>query len=123
MPDKLEALLGRLRKENDAPILLYTIPNFHNPTGVTLSADRRASIVELAHRYNVLIVEDDVYRDLMFSGTVPPSMFACAEGMKALYIGSFFKTLAPGLRLTYSFAALEEIEMAVRILAEVISRP
>jgi 2-aminoadipate transaminase len=91
-------LLERL-KPSGAPLLLYTIPNFQNPSGVTLSESRRREILALARQYNVLIVEDDVYRDLYFDAAPPPSFLALADGVEVLQIGSFSKTLGPAFRL------------------------
>lgn len=95
----VEALSAILKRLPAPPRLLYTIPNFHNPTGVTLSEDRRIRIIELAQQYGFTIVEDDVYRDLAFDAVVPPSFFTLAGGRQAIQIGSFSKTVAPGLRL------------------------
>ncbi len=81
------------------PLLLYVIPNFQNPSGITLAAERRRPLLALAERHNLLLIEDDVYRDLAYEGTVPPSLFALDGGRRVLRIGSFSKILAPGLRL------------------------
>src|SRR5690606_32787408 len=64
MVDQLAALLDELSREGRAPRFLYTIPTFHNPTGATLSLDRRRALVDLAAERGLLIVEDDVYREL-----------------------------------------------------------
>ncbi len=98
----VEALAGRLAdldRRGECARLLYVIPNFQNPSGITLAADRRPAVLELAARYNLLVVEDDVYRDLAYEGQVPPSLFALDGGRRVLRIGSFSKILAPGLRL------------------------
>lgn len=63
-----------------APKLLYTVPNFHNPTGIMLSEARRHEIIRLARQYGFLIVEDDVYRDLSFENNIPASFYALAHG-------------------------------------------
>src|SRR5258708_20420367 len=99
IPTELEKRMLQLPSSANFPSILYTIPNFHNPTGSTLPEARRREIVELARRYNFLIIEDDVYRDLSFDGAVPASFFALANGRQVFSIGSFSKTLAPGLRL------------------------
>ena len=97
--EALEAQLAALRQEGKPPKLLYTIPNFQNPAGVTLPTARREAILRLAREHGFLIVEDDVYRDLSFEGDVPPSFYALANGQGVLRIGSFSKILAPGLRV------------------------
>ncbi|MEO8608516.1 MAG: PLP-dependent aminotransferase family protein [Chloroflexota bacterium] len=111
--EALQALLESPSATQNPPNLLYTIPNFHNPTGFTLSAERRFQILELACQYNLTIVEDDVYRDLAFESPNPPSFYALAGGMNAIQIGSFSKTLAPGLRLGWVVASAELIQSFV----------
>lgn len=97
--DALADRLAALAHRGERARLLYIIPNFQNPTGLTLAADRRPAVLDLAGRYNLLVVEDDVYRDLAYEGQVPPSLFALDGGQRVLRIGSFSKILAPGLRL------------------------
>ncbi len=113
IPNALEEQLVRLGHQGIAPRLLYTIPNFHNPTGRTLPQARRVAISELAQRYGFLIVEDDVYHDLSFGERVPASIFVLAQGQRVLNIGSFSKTLAPGLRLGWLMASPDVIEQCV----------
>lgn len=99
---RIEALAGTirdLRRAGRRPRLLYTIPTFHNPTGVCLSAGRRAALVELAAAEDLLIVEDDVYRELAYDGPAPPSLWSIAPPGTVARLGSFAKSLAPGLRL------------------------
>ncbi|HET8910911.1 MAG TPA: PLP-dependent aminotransferase family protein [Ktedonobacteraceae bacterium] len=113
IPDELEKQVLRLREQGTSPGILYTIPNFHNPTGSTLTETRRREIIQLARRYNFLIVEDDVYRDLSFAGRLPASFYALAEGEGVLSICSFSKTLAPGLRLGWLLGSEEAIQRFV----------
>jgi 2-aminoadipate transaminase len=113
IPSELEQQLARLHARGKSASMLYTIPNFHNPTGRTLSEARRIEIIRLAHRYGFLIVEDDVYRDLPFEGTVPPSFYALANGNQVLSIGSFSKTLAPGLRLGWLLGSEDAIQNCI----------
>ncbi len=113
MPEALEQQLARLHAQGIVPRLLYTVPTFQNPTGRTLPTARRLEIIRLARRYNFLIVEDDVYRDLAFEGAVPPSFYALAQGEQVLSIGSFSKTLAPGLRLGWLLGSEEAIQRCV----------
>jgi 2-aminoadipate transaminase len=107
----VEALAERLKelvREGANPRLLYTIPTFQNPSGVTLSAARRPALLELARRYDLLVVEDDVYRDLAFKESTPPSLYALDAkdgGQTVIRLGSFSKILAPGLRLGWVLAA------------------
>jgi 2-aminoadipate transaminase len=113
MPGELETLLKRLASEGKRVRLLYTIPNFHNPTGITASEQRRIAIVNLARQYDLLIVEDDVYRDLAFEAAIPPSYFALADGVNLIQIGSVSKTIAPGLRIGWIVASPEIIRRFV----------
>ena len=117
IPSELEKQVARLSANGKSPSFLYTIPNFHNPTGSTLSEARRREIIGLARHYGFLIVEDDVYRDLSFEnvseGVVPTSFYALAQGKQVLSIGSFSKTLAPGLRLGWLLGAEDDIQRCV----------
>lgn len=113
IPEVLARQLARLKELGKLPSFLYTIPNFHNPTGSTVTEVRRREILELARRYNFLIVEDDVYRDLSFVGKVPASFYALAGGKGVLSICSFSKTLAPGLRLGWLLGSEEAIQSFV----------
>ncbi len=114
IPEILERLLKQLHIQGKPPRLLYTIPNFHNPTGVSLSEQRCIEILQLARQYQLVIVEDDVYRDLVFESSVPPSFLALAESGEVLSIGSFSKTLAPGLRLGWVVGSPEVIRRFVQ---------
>lgn len=92
--------------------ILYTIPTFQNPSGVTLSARRRAALLELARRHGIKIVEDDVYRDLAFEMPPPRSLYAMDQsddGRTVIRLGSFSKILAPGLRLGWLAASKDDI--------------
>jgi DNA-binding transcriptional MocR family regulator len=92
--EALEEKLGRHK-----PAFLYTVPTFHNPSTVTLSADRRDSLVRLSEKYNFYIVADEVYQLLAYTVTPPPPMMAFDNIGTVLSLGSFSKILAPGLRL------------------------
>ena len=83
------------------PKLLYTIPNFQNPSGATLSADRRRALVEVCDRYDILILEDDPYGKLRFEGESIPGIATMAAPGRVIFTSSFSKTVAPGLRVGY----------------------
>ncbi len=83
--------------------LLYLNPTFANPTGTTMTAERRTSIVELARRYDAFIYEDDPYRELRFEGAAVPTMHE-VDTAHVIYAGSFSKTLVPGFRLGWLIA-------------------
>jgi len=110
---ELEKQVARLHSIGKFPSMLYTIPNFHNPTGSTLSEARRIEIIRLARQYDFLIMEDDVYRDLSFEGAALDSFYALAHGKQVLSIGSFSKTLAPGLRLGWLLGSEDAIQRCI----------
>jgi DNA-binding transcriptional MocR family regulator len=102
-PEALADTLLRLRREGRRVKLLYTVPNFQNPAGVTLSVARRPEIVEVARRHGVLVVEDDPYGLLGFDGDPLPAMHTLdPDGV--IYLGSFSKTFAPGFRVGWAVA-------------------
>jgi 2-aminoadipate transaminase len=115
IPGALERQVAQLQARGTSPAFLYTIPTFHNPTGHTLPEARRFEILRLARRYGFPILEDDVYRDLSFEGegAVPPSFYALAQGAQVMSVGSFSKTLAPGLRLGWLLSSAETIQRCV----------
>lgn len=113
IPSELEKQLALLHSSGKFPRILYTVPNFHNPTGCTLPEARRREIIRLASRYGFLIVEDDVYRDLSFEGAAPASFYALARGDQVLSIGSFSKTLAPGLRIGWLLGSADAIQRCI----------
>src|SRR5579875_2325566 len=84
-----------------APKLLYTIPDHQNPTGLSLSAERRTALVELARHYGFLILEDVAYRELGFGGVRPPSLWALAPDV-TVQVGTFSKVFFPGVRLGWA---------------------
>src|SRR4029077_7980287 len=88
------------------PKLLYTIPDHQNPAGVSLSAERRALLVELAGRYGFLIVEDVAYRELGFDGDAPPSLWTLAPDV-VVQTGTTSKTFFPGVRLGWAVGPAE----------------
>jgi 2-aminoadipate transaminase len=99
----IEALEHELTRHR--PAFVYTIPTAHNPTGVTLTAPRRARLVELAAQHEFLVVADEVYHLLRYSGTGPAPMAAQIDSGVVLSLGTFSKILAPGLRLGWVQAA------------------
>jgi 2-aminoadipate transaminase len=94
----IEALEEKLTRHS--PVFLYTIPTFHNPSSVTLAADRRQQLVELSRKHNFLIIADEVYHLLNYAPQTPPPPMASLIGSDTVFsLGSFSKILAPGLRL------------------------
>ncbi|MGH3792668.1 MAG: PLP-dependent aminotransferase family protein, partial [Pseudonocardiaceae bacterium] len=103
VPEELDTALRSLRAQGHAAKFLYTIPNFHNPAGVTLAIARRAEILQLCAEHRVLIVEDNPYGLLSFDGQISPAMRA-TDPDNVVYLGSFSKTFAPGLRVGWALA-------------------
>jgi 2-aminoadipate transaminase len=118
LTDDLEATLRA------GPKFIYVLPNFHNPAGVTLAQERRQRLVELADRYGVPLIEDDPYGQLRYEGEhLPPlavldGQLPGREGLSysgnVLYLSTFSKTLAPGLRLGWVVAPIEVIQRLVQ---------
>ncbi len=96
----LEALQQALDR-GPKPAFLYTIPTFQNPSGRTLSAERRGRLVELARERDLLVLEDDPYGLVRYEGEPPPTLFELDGGEHVVYSSSFSKTVAPGLRVGY----------------------
>jgi DNA-binding transcriptional MocR family regulator len=108
--DELEDLLVRYR-----PKLIYTNPTFQNPTGATMSIRARRELLKLAGRYRVPIVEDATYGELYFSGPPPPSLRELDTHNIVIYLNSFSKVLAPGLRLGWLSAARSIVDQIALI--------
>jgi DNA-binding transcriptional MocR family regulator len=122
IPEALEETLARLKREGRRVKLLYTVVNFQNPKGVTLSLERRPRIVEIAKRYGVLILEDNPYSLLGFDGDPMPSLKSFdSDGV--VYLGSFSKTFAPGLRVGWAYAPLAIREKLVLAAESAILSP
>jgi 2-aminoadipate transaminase len=94
------------------PKILYTIPDFQNPTGLTMSAARRSELIALARRYGFLILEDVAYRDLYFKNPPPPSLWSVGPDV-VLQAGTFSKIFCPGVRLGWAAGPAEIISRLV----------
>ncbi|MFC5187084.1 aminotransferase-like domain-containing protein [Actinomadura harenae] len=103
VPEALEETLGRLRREGRTVKFLYTVPTFQNPAGVTLTADRRTRLLEIAAEHDILIIEDNPYGLLGFDGE-PMRALRADESERVIYLGTFSKTIASGLRVGWALA-------------------
>jgi len=105
-----------LPKAKDARFV-YVLPNFHNPTGLTLNLERRQELVERCAQANIPIIEDDPYGELRYAGQPQPKLLTLGRqaGAQVVHLGSFSKVLAPGLRLGYIVAPREVIDKLVQI--------
>jgi 2-aminoadipate transaminase len=99
--DALETALRKLRGAGTPPRVLYSIPTFNNPAGVTLPLTRRRALLDLVARYDVPVVEDDAYGDLRFEGAPVPSLHALDRHGLVVRLGTFSKIVAPGVRLGF----------------------
>jgi DNA-binding transcriptional MocR family regulator len=103
VPEALEEAIARVRGQGKRVKMIYTIPSFHNPAGVTQGAERRRRILEIAQRERVLVLEDDPYGLLGFEGA-PPRAIRADDDQQVVYLGSFSKTIASGLRVGWAVA-------------------
>lgn len=109
---KIEALEETLKNEPKAKFI-YTIPNFQNPSGVTMSLEKRKAVYNLAKKYGVLIIEDNPYGDLRFRGEFLPCIKSFDDEGIVIYAGSFSKVISPGMRVGYAVAPSEIIQKMV----------
>ncbi|HHV93763.1 MAG TPA: PLP-dependent aminotransferase family protein [Firmicutes bacterium] len=99
---RLDVMANRLKEmasRGQHPKFIYTIPNFQNPTGVTLSLERRRGLLELAKQYDFLIIEDNPYGELSFGQEPVPHIKTMDNEGRVIYLGSFSKILSPGVRV------------------------
>ena len=116
--DELESTLDRLADEGSRPKFIYTIPNFQNPGGVTMSLPRRRRLVEVARERELLVLEDNPYGLLRYEGEPLPTLYSLdAEAVGrggasdlVIYLGTFSKILSPGLRLGWAVAPRPVLE-------------
>lgn len=111
--DILDTTLARLRAEGRRAKLIYVVPDFQNPSGETLSGERRHRLLELARHYQTLVVEDNPYRELRYEGTAPPPVTALDTDGRVIYLSTLSKTLCPGLRIAWMAASDELIRQFV----------
>lgn len=103
VPEALGEAIARARAAGKKPKMIYTIPSFHNPAGVTQGTERRQRVLEVAQRENLLLLEDDPYGLLGFDGP-PPRAIRADDDQQVVYLGSFSKTIASGLRVGWAVA-------------------
>ena len=113
VPEELEATLKRLLGEGKRVKYLYTIPTFQNPLGWTMPLERRQKVLDVARDYGVPVFEDDCYVDLRFEGEDVTSSHSLDDTGQVIYVGSFSKIMAPGMRMGYLVAPQEVIRRAM----------
>ncbi len=102
--EELEKKLEMLRNEEEHYKFIYMVPDFQNPSGVTLSEERRKRIVQLSKEYDVLLLEDSPYRQIRFEGKAPPMLYKLDTEGNVISLFTFSKTLVPGFRLGFVIA-------------------
>ena len=107
IPEELDKLIQNLVDEGKKIKYLYTIPEFQNPTGSTMPLQRRKEVLEVLKKYNLPLLEDDCYVDLRFEGQTQPSYKSLDQEGSVIYVASFSKLIAPGLRMGYVNAPIE----------------
>ena len=114
-PDVLEEVIAGAKAAGKRPKLLYCIANFHNPAGATLTIERRKRIVDICRRNDVLIIQDDAYGAINFGRDPYPTMYALAGGTGAVFLGTFSKTVATGLRLGWIMGEKPVVDAITRM--------
>ena len=113
--DALDEAIQKVESAGKRVKIFYTIADYHNPTGSTMSAERRAALIDLCARHKILILEDAAYTELSFDQAPPTSIFGMAGGHGVLRLGSISKTIATGLRVGWVEARQEYIEAMSRV--------
>lgn len=113
--DALESAIQAAISRGRRPKLIYTIPSFQNPQGWVMTLERRQAMVALSQKYDIPILEDDCYVDLRFEGPPVASIHSLDDTGRVMYVGSFSKIIAPGMRLGYLTAPPEVLDRAVAV--------
>jgi 2-aminoadipate transaminase len=122
--DELAEILDRLRRDGrKTPKFIYNIPDFHNPTGVTMSRRRREVLLELASRHGMYVIEDSPYRKVRFEGTSEPTLKALDDEKNVLHLGTFSKLMAPGLRIGWVAGSPDLLARMIQLKADGGSSP
>ena len=111
--DLLEKTLDKFATRKKKPKFIYIVPDFQNPSGVTMSLDRRKKLLKLAYKHEIPVIEDSPYRDLRFTGQNVPPIYALDTENQVIVLGTFSKLLCPGLRLGWLMAPTEWMDRMV----------
>lgn len=114
-PDVLEEVIAGAAAAGKRVKVLYTIANFQNPAGATLTLERRRRVVEICRRNDVLIIQDDAYGAISFGPEPHPTLYALAGGTGAVLLGTFSKTLATGLRIGWIMGEKPVVDAVTRM--------
>ncbi|CAN5671171.1 PLP-dependent aminotransferase family protein [soil metagenome] len=113
--DELRSTLARLRDDGKRAKFLYVIPNFQNPMGVSMTLERRKELLAIAEEFDVPVVEDDAYFDLRYSGETLPTLYSLDTSGRVMYMGTFSKIMAAGMRLGWVVAHEDVINRLIAL--------
>ena len=113
--EAVAAILAEAEAAGKTVMMVYTIPDYHNPTGVTMSEARRRALLELCAGHRVMVVEDGAYSELYFDSPPPPSMYALSDGYGVMRVGTLSKVAATGLRVGWVQGRHEFIDALTRV--------
>ncbi len=111
--DLLEEQLGKLAAKGKKPKFIYVVPDFQNPSGITMTLARRKRLLEIVYEHEIPIIEDSPYRDLRYKGETVPAIYSLDDQEQVIALGTFSKLLCPGLRLAWIMAPLQWMERLV----------
>ena len=111
--DLLEQKLAEMKINGEKPKFIYIIPDFQNPAGITMPKERRIEILEIAEKYDILIVEDSPYREIRFEGEAQPMLYQLDKSNRVITLGTFSKILVPGFRLGWAIGHEDIIDKMV----------
>ena len=115
LTNELAETMDRVAAEGKTVKFVYTISNFHNPTGITMSLERREELLRIAARHSAFVMDDDAYGELHFETPHPPALSALAGGYGVLTVGTLSKVIATGLRIGWVHARPEIIDVIARV--------
>ncbi len=113
--DHLQKILDELHRQSKDPRFIYVIPDFQNPSGITMSLDRRKKLIQIARQREIPIVEDSPYRELSFTGKVLPSLWTLSDGEGVIQLRTFSKILFPGMRMGWIVADIAIIDKVIML--------
>lgn len=114
-----EEEIKKLISQGNKPKFIYTIPTFQNPTGITMSLERRKHLLEISREYQIPLVEDNPYGELRYSGKRLPAFSSLDKDGEVIYLGTFSKVMCPGLRMGYTIGP-EEFVSRVNLLKQAL---
>jgi 2-aminoadipate transaminase len=126
--EELRSVVGALAAAGKKPKFIYAIPDFQNPSGVTMDIAQRMNVIEVAKKFNLLIVEDSPYREIRFDGESMPMIYSLDKEGRTMLLGTFSKTFVPGFRLGWIMAPkpiidrLEIVKQSVDLCAPVFNQ-